>query len=45
MKPQNYASWAGSITSEIVIAFQIVNKHELLLQPSKGSVKTRKSQI
>ena len=43
LKPQNSASWAGSITNEIMLLyFYNVNKHEILLLSSKGSVKTKK---
>ena len=46
LKPQNSASWAGSITNEIMLLyFYNVNKHEILLLSSKGSVKTKKGQI
>ena len=43
LKPQNYASWTGSITNEIMLLyFQNFNKHEVLLQSSKSSVKIKK---
>ena len=43
LKPQNSASWAGSITNEIMLLyFYNVNKHEILLLSSKVPVKTKK---
>ena len=41
LKPQNSASWTGSITNEIMLLyFYNVNKHEILLLPSIGSILT-----
>ena len=42
LKPQNFASWAGSITNEIMLLYLWnANRHEIFLLLSKGLVKTK----